>query len=116
MSDVVTASIGSNRPASLIRWHSATSLKSAAISVERPRLGLGDRELLLGVAAENPLAEFALGGLVGQLDRIGPVRLHGDDGDVLPGNHASKTQAGLEILKLRHGRLRVDRIGFGLTS
>ena len=116
MSDVVTASIGSNSPASLIRWHSATSLKSAASASRARASACAIASFVLGVAAEHPLAERALGGLVGQLDRIGAVRLHGDDGDVLPGNHASKTQAGLEILELRHGRLRVDRIGFGLTS
>ena len=31
-------------------------------------------------------------------DRIGPVRLRGDHRDVPPGNHAGKTQAGLEGL------------------
>ena len=105
----MTASIGSNSPASLIRWHSATSLKSAAVSVERPRLGLSDREVLLRVATEHALAEIALSRLVRQLDRIRAVRLHGDDGDVLPGNHASETQAGLEILEFRQGQSVVDR-------
>ena len=75
-------------------------LEVGGVSVEGTRLELGDRELLLGVATEDALAELALSGLVRQLDRIGPVRLHGDDRDVLPGNHASKTQARLEILKL----------------
>ena len=73
---------------------------------------MGDRELLLGVAAEDALAEVAFGSLVGELDRIGPVRLHRDDGNVLPGNHASETQAGLEILEFRHGESVVDRTGF----
>lgn len=73
--------------------------------VKRARLGVGDRELLLGVAAEDALAEIAPSGLVGELDRIGPVRLHGDDGDVLAGNDASETQAGLEVFESRHGVL-----------
>jgi len=81
----------------------------------RPRLGVGDPEVLLSVATENALAEIAFGRLVRQLDRIGAVRLHRDDGDVLPGNHASKTQARLKILELRHGQLRADRIGFGTS-
>ena len=115
MSDVVTASIGSNRPASLIRWHSETSLKSAASASRGRASAWAIAEVLLSVATENALAEIAFSRLVRQLDRIGPVRLHGDDGDVLPGNHASKTQARLKILELRHGQLRVDRIGFGTS-
>ncbi len=85
-------------------------------SVEGARLGVRDRELLLGVAAEDALAEIALGSLVRELDRVGPVRLHGDDGNVLPGNHASETQAGLEIFEFRHGQSVVDRTAFGLTG
>ena len=45
----------------------------------------------------------------GEPDRVSPVRLHGDDRDVLPGNHARKTQAGLEILKFRHAGSADDR-------
>ena len=86
----------------MIRWHSATSLKSAATASRGRASACDDRELLLRFAAEDALAEVAFGGLVGELDRISPVRLHGDDGDVLSGNHASKTQAGLQILEFRH--------------
>jgi hypothetical protein len=71
--------------------------------VEGARLGVSGRALLLGVAAKDALAEFAVSSLVGELNRIDPVRLHGIDGDALPGNHASEMQAGLEILEFRHG-------------
>jgi hypothetical protein len=59
--------------------------------VQRTALSLRDRELRLGVAAEDPLAERTFGRLVREFDRIIAVRLHGNDGDVLPGNHASET-------------------------
>ena len=72
--------------------------------VERARLR--DREFALGVAAKDAQGELTLGGLIRQLDRVDPVRLDGDDGNVLPGNHARETQTGLEILKFRHRRLR----------
>ena len=74
---------------------------------------MSDRELLLSVATEDALAEIALNSLVRKLDRVGPVRLHGDDGDVLPGNHASETQARLEIFEFRHGQSVVNGTGFG---
>ena len=78
--------------------------------VQRAGLGLRDRELRLGVTAEDPLAKYTLGGLVREFHRICAMRLHRDDRDVLPGDHASETQAGLEILKLGHV-VKVDRIG-----
>ena len=74
-----------------------------------------------GVSSELGLrvvdrSEVALGSLVGELNRIIAVRLYGDDGNVLPRNNASETQAGLEILELRHGDSAADRTGFGLTA
>ena len=71
--------------------------------VERTRLGTGDRELALGVAAEHALTELARAGLVGQLDRVSAMRLHSDDGHALSRNDPRKTQARLKILELRHG-------------
>ncbi len=55
MSEVVTASIGSDRPASLIRWHSATSLEVGAKRVERARLDLSDGQPRFGVAVQHAL-------------------------------------------------------------
>ncbi len=63
-------------------------------SVERTRLRISDSEILLGVTAENALAEFAIGGLVGQLDRIVAVGLHSDDGDRLPGITPARRRPG----------------------
>ncbi len=103
------------KPGELYALALGNQLEVGGRRVQGAGLGLGDRQLGLGVAAEHPLAESALSGLVGQLDLIGAVPLNGDDGDGLPRNHPSETRAGLEILKLGHGRLRVDRIGFGST-
>jgi hypothetical protein len=68
------------------------------------------------LATEDALTEIALSSLVRELDRVGPVRLHSNDGNVLPGNHASETQAGLEIFEFRHGQSVVGRTAFGLTG
>jgi hypothetical protein len=106
MSDVVTASIGSHSPGELDPLALGNELEVGGRCVQGTGLGLRDRELRLGVASENPLTESALSALIGQLDRIIAVRLDGNDGDGLPGNHASETQAGLEILKLRHGLVK----------
>ena len=68
---------------------------------------MGDRELGLGVAAENPLAESALSALIGQLDRIIAVLLDGNDGDGLPGNSAQRPKIGAAPLQRSYPRMRV---------
>lgn len=88
--------------------------------VERPGLSLNDVQRGLGIPAQDPLAETTLLGLVGELDGVGTVRLDGDDGDGLPGDHAREMQAGLEILELGcrwgwgHGRVQ-GGVTFGVT-
>ena len=74
-----------------------------------------DRIALEKLMAIDADAYFAAGDLVSWargLDKMGEVmKGRRDRVYVLPGNHASETQAGLEILELRHGRIKVDRTG-----
>ena len=97
---VATASIGSNRPASVMRCASATSLKSLAVA-SKARLPLcATRELVLVLAEHDLLAEAAGGVLVGQLERVRAVPLRGDDRDDLGGDEPVDPQTGLQLLKL----------------
>ena len=82
---------------------------NCGVRISNASPNFSDLEVLLGVTAEDPLAELAGGRLARELDRIISVRLHGDDRDVLPGNHARKTQAGLKILEFRHVGSADDR-------
>ncbi len=71
-------------------------------SVEGTRLGVRDREHLLGLATEHTLAQLALGGLVRQLDGVCAVRLSGEHGNMLPRDHTCEQQSGLDVLEFRH--------------
>ena len=67
--------------------------------VERAAAGLRDRQVALVLAEHDLLAERARGVLVGQLERVGAMPLHGDDGDDLGRDQPVDAQTRLELLE-----------------
>ena len=95
MSDAVTASIGPDSPASLIRWRFETSLKSPPGASNGRESDVATASEALSITAEHALPAPAIRLLVRQLERISAVGLHSQDRDDLTRDPPARLSPGL---------------------